>query len=186
MAGVARYGRRRGSRRRTSPVDGQGRLRRVGEARREPRPAGSTPLPRIRVTSCSESCAGCSSTRIASATAASMSGWSSGGEVRRDTRSVIAYDGRGGLVWRASGLATVALAPWPSSRRGSDRAERGLQGEKDVALEIGPFASLHLSPVAAENRPICRDFPRWRDPDSNRGHHDFQWSPAVSGGMRAA
>ncbi len=22
--------------------------------------------------------------------------------------------------------------------------------------------------------PICRYFPRWRDPDSNRGHHDFQ------------
>jgi hypothetical protein len=23
----------------------------------------------------------------------------------------------------------------------------------------------------------CRSFLRWRDPDSNRGHHDFQGSP---------
>jgi hypothetical protein len=25
-----------------------------------------------------------------------------------------------------------------------------------------------------ESRPICRRFAKWRDPDSNRGHHDFQ------------
>ena len=27
--------------------------------------------------------------------------------------------------------------------------------------------------AGAENRAICRDFREWRDPDSNRGHHEF-------------
>jgi hypothetical protein len=28
-----------------------------------------------------------------------------------------------------------------------------------------------------QNPPICSEFAEWRDPDSNRGHHDFQRTP---------
>ncbi len=31
--------------------------------------------------------------------------------------------------------------------------------------------------LVAEKMALCRDLYRWRDPDSNRGHHDFQLAP---------
>jgi hypothetical protein len=34
--------------------------------------------------------------------------------------------------------------------------------------------------------PVCRHFVRWRDPDSNRGHHDFRESSAAGASPRSA
>jgi hypothetical protein len=51
---------------------------------------------------------------------------------------------------------------------------------RPLGLRLGLCArpwrvAAHLGRVAsARNLPICRSLQRWRDPDSNRGHHDFQ------------
>src|SRR4051812_32068969 len=47
---------------------------------------------------------------------------------------------------------------------------------------VPEFIRLRGPPKRPNPVPICRDFREWRDPDSNRGHHDFQWSQGLRGG----
>jgi hypothetical protein len=70
----------------------------------------------------------------------------------------------------------------------------GQVGHADSKMTLDVYAQLprrHQSPLrprgrlggadapreersASRNRATCRRIPEWRDPDSNRGHHDFQ------------
>jgi hypothetical protein len=50
----------------------------------------------------------------------------------------------------------------------------GLGREKDVAPKSPLPRAPTEAPTQATKQPICRHFSEWRDPDSNRGHHDFQ------------
>jgi hypothetical protein len=36
------------------------------------------------------------------------------------------------------------------------------------------WADLAFGDASCRNRPVLEAFREWRDPDSNRGHHDFQ------------
>lgn len=48
----------------------------------------------------------------------------------------------------------------------------------------GAKTRLRAPLVANGKAPVCSEFPLWRDPDSNRAHHDFQafWTVLVVGG----
>jgi hypothetical protein len=43
-----------------------------------------------------------------------------------------------------------------------------------VAVNNARIADADTTARLLADAQTCRDFPRWRDPDSNRGHHDFQ------------
>jgi hypothetical protein len=56
-------------------------------------------------------------------------------------------------------------------------------GVMDEALGYSPVAVKELRPQNRGLRFFCvlQDFLQWRDPDSNRGHHDFQICPETYG-----
>jgi hypothetical protein len=54
------------------------------------------------------------------------------------------------------------------------RFRRGLGHEKATNLEMGALALRSGRSAASEKKLFCSVFREWRDPDSNRGHHDFQ------------
>ncbi len=88
--------------------------------------------------------------------------------------------GRHALLCRAGGVsappgrftscaATVALRG-PAIQPAGGRLGPGWDqtyGGGALALEL-------LAVRAAEKTPLCRDFRKWRGPESNRRHHDFQ------------
>jgi hypothetical protein len=67
--------------------------------------------------------------------------------------------------WRPQQPARAPANPQPPS---------GLGREKDVAPKSPPQGHQLEPQLQATKHSIRRHFPRWRDPDSNRGHHDFQ------------
>jgi hypothetical protein len=73
-----------------------------------------------------------------------------------------------------------ASGPLPRTRAAVDRSISTLNHPqvKDVKRTSGPNPALkRASPnprSPRQNKRISRDFSKWRDPDSNRGHHDFR------------
>jgi hypothetical protein len=67
---------------------------------------------------------------------------------------------------RRIGSRTFASLERPTGRRSVDCCFRLRLSRKSTTM-AGCVAP-------ARDVPICRNFRRWRDPDSNRGHHDCQ------------
>jgi hypothetical protein len=56
------------------------------------------------------------------------------------------------------------------------RARRPVAGARPLVVRSELLDRTRGGPAqpASRNRATCRRIPEWRDPDSNRGHHDFQ------------
>jgi hypothetical protein len=67
-----------------------------------------------------------------------------------------------------------------SSNGRSPTRRRGLGHEKATNLETGALTLSLGRSTRSEKGPLCSAFREWRDPDSNRGHHDFQDSTRKS------
>src|SRR5262249_7692770 len=48
---------------------------------------------------------------------------------------------------------------------------------------VPKFVRFGGSSMEAKTSRFAGNFSGWRDPDSNRGHHDFQWSHGLCGGV---
>ena len=55
------------------------------------------------------------------------------------------------------------------------------KGTKGNGGRIQPASNRCVCPFPMGKGHACGAFPRWRDPDSNRGHHDFQARDAQLG-----
>jgi hypothetical protein len=65
-----------------------------------------------------------------------------------------------------------ALDPRAAKER---RASSGSAWRSLCAANAATYAVPRSSRAQrSRKQPTCRHFPQWRDPDSNRGHHDFQ------------
>jgi hypothetical protein len=82
----------------------------------------------------------------------------------------------------AAGTLDQRPAPTDELRRRILDMREGGKAWKALAADLGiaeSTASYHANRVRGSARPnkkalLCRAFREWRDPDLNRGHHDFQ------------